>query len=93
MMTLHRAENVVAKREGGKTLLLHPTSGRFCILNETSTFIWEHCTDGRTTGEIGELLSAHFELPADYAEPAQLEGMVERHLRLLQKADFLTAAD
>lgn len=91
-MVFSRKEDVVSRREGNKTLIFHQNPGWVCILNPTSTFLWEHCEGERTVAELAELLTARFDIPKAYAAPADLENLVSQHLELLHKADLLQSA-
>ena len=88
-MLFCRKEDVVSRREGDKTLVFHQNPGWACILNPTSTFLWEHCEGKLTVAELAELLAARFDVPEAYAERADLEDLVTQDLKLLVKADLL----
>jgi Coenzyme PQQ synthesis protein D (PqqD) len=43
-----------------QTILFHSQSNRFCILNSTSTFIWNCIKSPVSPEQVAEQLSAHF---------------------------------
>jgi hypothetical protein len=88
-MVFRKNPDIIARREGDKTLVFDHELRRLLILNPTSTFIWESCTEERDPEEIGRLLADCFELPAEYAEPSHLASCVSHHLELLQKARLI----
>jgi hypothetical protein len=88
-MLFRKKEDVVSRREGDKTLVFHQNPGWVCILNSTSTFLWEHCTGELSVEDLVNLLTDRYEIPDTYAEPSDLRNLVTRHLELLQKADLL----
>jgi hypothetical protein len=88
-MIFSRRTDVLSRREGDKTLLFHQTTGRLCILNPTSTFLWEHCDGSTTPEQIAELLPQRFEMPEEYGEGNDVLSLVTRHLSLLEKAQLL----
>ena len=45
----------------GETILFHPESNRFCILNRTSSFIWERLRAPAPTEEIARELAINFD--------------------------------
>jgi len=88
-MTFRQSADVIARREGGQTLVFHQKTGWICILNPSSTFLWESC-DGRTAEEIVLRIRDEFSTPGE-CEGDGLLDMVERHLDLMQKGQLLEA--
>jgi hypothetical protein len=88
-MVFCKKPDIVARREGDKTLVFHHESRRLFILNPTSTVIWESCTGERDPEAIGRLLAERFDLPAEYAEPSRLASVVTAHLETLGKARLI----
>jgi len=90
-MIFRQNENVVARREGEKTLIFHQKTGWLCILNNTSTFIWEHLDGQAGPEEITASLGDQFDIPEELSQPQELLGLVEKHLDLMQKGQLLEA--
>lgn len=90
-MIYSKRPDIVARREGNKTLVFHHEIRRLFILNPTSTVIWESCTGKHAPEEIAQLLAERFDLPEEYADPSHLAGVVAHHLELLQKARLIEA--
>jgi hypothetical protein len=90
-MVFRKKPDIVARREGDKTLVFHHEIRRLFILNPTSTVIWESCTGELGPEEIGHLLADRFDLPEEYAEPSRLASVVTDHLEVLQKARLIEA--
>ena len=45
----------------GETVLYNPDTNRFCVLNETATFIWERLEQPQTQSQLCSQLLAHFD--------------------------------
>ena len=88
-MLFRQSPDVIARPEGSKTLVFHQKSGRFCILNSTSFFLWEQCTGEKTCEQLSQLLADQFEIPGELAEPGHLLNLVNQHLAVLHKARLL----
>jgi len=43
-----------------ETILLHPSSNKFCLLNKTASFIWNEVGTPKSAEEIAHLLTATF---------------------------------
>jgi hypothetical protein len=91
-MSYRQNPDVISRREGNKTLVFFQRGRQLCILNPTSTFIWEHCREERTAEEIAMLLADHFEIPAEHSEPQHLLSLVTDHLSLLERVRLLESA-
>ncbi len=85
-MIFKKREDIVARREGDKTMLFDPKTTRLFLLNPTSTFIWDQCTGDQDTGNIARLFEERYEIPDDYSD---VEGLVIDHLTILEKVRFL----
>ena len=88
-MSYRQNPDVISRREGNKTLVFFQRCRQLCILNSTSTVIWEHCREERTAEEIAMLLADRFEIPAEHREPQHVLSVVTDHLSLLERARLL----
>lgn len=88
-MSYRQSQEVVARREGDKTLIFQQKTGWLCILNSTSTFIWEHLNGVSSPAEITDLLLRCFDVPDEWNDPTRLRDLVEQHLDLLCKGQLL----
>lgn len=88
-MNYRQSEEVVARREGDKTLIFQQKTGWLCILNSTSTFIWENLDGASSPAEMTDLLLRRFDVPDEWADPALLRELVEQHLDLMCKGQLL----
>lgn len=80
---------ILREEEEGKYLVFNPENGLPLIMNETSHFIWSKC-DGKNDSEaIKSLLSQQYELAQTKVTAEQLNGIVQEHLVLLEKAKLL----
>lgn len=43
-----------------ETILYHPGPNRFCLLNTTAAFLWEHLAEPRTEADLSTALLARF---------------------------------
>lgn len=92
-MILRRNPEVVARREGDKTLVFQQETGWICILNPTSTFIWEQFEGELSAEDLTERICREFTLPEPCTEPEELRGVVDQHLDLMLKGQLLEAVE
>lgn len=88
-MIFRRSADVIARREGDRTLVFHQKTGWICILNPSSTFIWETFTGDLSPEEIADRIRQKFTVAEDATDGRQLLGLVEKHLNLMHKAQLL----
>lgn len=88
-MIFRRSADVIARREGDQTLVFHQKTGWICILNPSSTFIWETCTGDLSPEEIADRIRHEFTAPEDATDGPRVLGVVEKHLDLMHKAQLL----
>jgi len=55
-----RAAGVEAAPMEGETLLYHPSTKKFCRLNETAAFLWDRLAEPRSLEELAGDLCAEF---------------------------------
>ena len=61
-MTQYRRNPIVeAAPMAGETVLYSPDANRFCVLNETASFIWEALEEPHTERQLCDRLLAEFE--------------------------------
>lgn len=61
-LTEYRRNPVVeAAPMSGETVLYNPETNRFCVLNETATFIWETLEEPQTPSQLRDRLLTRFE--------------------------------
>ena len=61
-MTEYKRNPVVeAAPMSGETVLYNPDTNRFCVLNETATFIWDTLEQPQTQAQLCDRLVAHFD--------------------------------
>ena len=61
MTEYKRNPTVEAAPMGGETVLYSPDTNRFCVLNETASFIWEALQEPHTERQLCERLLAEFD--------------------------------
>ena len=70
-----------------ESLLFDPESNKFCLLNETATFVWERLESPATVAQLATELCESF----DGVEVTQAESEVEQILRQLDDLSFVAA--
>ena len=68
-----------------ETILFHPRSNRFCILNRTSSFIWSRLRSPMSPEQVADELSAAF----DGVTRADALKDVTQALRTLMELDLV----
>lgn len=61
MTEYKRNPTVEAAPMAGETVLYSPDTNRFCVLNETATFIWEALEEPHTERQLCDRLLAQFD--------------------------------
>jgi hypothetical protein len=88
-MMICRCPDVITRSEGDKTLVFHQGTGWICILNRSSSFIWDQCEQPTTEAEIMERIRDRFEVPGELDDAVRLEEIVANHLDLMRKGQLL----
>lgn len=88
-MNPQQSTDVIARHEGDKMLVFHQKTGWICIMNPTSSFIWESCTGDNSPSEIAELVQQHFDFSESPWTTDGLRQVIAQHLDLLQKGKLL----
>ena len=65
--------DVVAKVLDGEAIIINLTTGVYCSLNGTGTFVWERIVGGGSPGDAAEAIAAHYSIPSDTAIADTLE--------------------
>jgi hypothetical protein len=68
-----------------ETILFHPRLNRFCVLNRTSSFIWERLRSPMSPEQIADELSATF----NGVTPAEALKDVTQALSTLKELDLV----
>jgi hypothetical protein len=68
-----------------ETILFHPGLNRFCVLNRTSSFIWERLRSPTSPEQIADELSAAF----NGVTPAEALNDVTKALNTLKELDLV----
>lgn len=68
-------------------ILFHPQANRFCVLNRTSSFIWNRLRSPMSPEQIAQDLSANF----DGVTPADALKDVQQALSTLMELDLVIA--
>ena len=71
-----RNPDIEAAPMQGEAILFNPVSNKFCLLNGTAAFVWEHLEKPATVEQLSAELCKHF----DGAEPARVEQDVREAL-------------
>lgn len=82
------SEDVIARRMGEKTVLVHLGTNQVYTLNRTGTRLWELIGEGLDPEQIEGKLVEEFEV-----EPGRLAAELEERLSTLVEAELLTLGE
>ena len=60
-----------------EVILFHPTTGKFFVLNKTSSFIWSTLREPSTSRQISEKLQASFKKTPDSNIPDDVDTVLK----------------
>jgi len=79
-VTYRRSQGIESSAMKSESLLFDPETNKFCLLNETATFLWERLETPATVAELAEGLCGAF----DGVESAEARRHVEELLQRLR---------
>jgi len=87
--TFRRHPAVEASPLNDEMMLFHPSTGKFCLLNNTSTAIWSQLDEFRSAVQLTAALSERF---ADVSED-QVRRDVESALQEMLSLEIVVVSD
>ena len=71
----------------GETILFHPGSSKFCLLNSTAAFLWERLEANQTAEHLSAEIVAHFR----GVDRDRADGDVREALRQFSELTFVVS--
>ena len=87
--TFRRHPAVEASPLNDEMMIFHPSTGKFCLLNSTSTAIWSALDGSRSAGQLTAALAERF---ADVSQ-AQVHRDVESALEAMLSLEIVVVSD
>ena len=84
----YRNSSIEASPLHGESLLFDPVTNRFCLLNQTASFVWEQLAEPVSEEALTAAVCREFDVP----EPAQVADDVRQTLRRFEELALVAIA-